>query len=67
MDRLIVGYYLIVIYSKEFGKVNCVAELKGWDILGIPVKAPLAKYPIIYTLPMLTISPNKVNIRHSSL
>jgi len=46
-------------YSKEFGVVKCLAELKGWDILGIPVKAPLSKYPVIYTLPMLTINPNK--------
>lgn len=45
--------------SKEPGKVSCVAKLTGWDILGIPVKAPLAKYPVVYTLPMLTISPTK--------
>lgn len=45
--------------SKEPQKVSCLANLKGWDILGIPLKAPLAKYPVIYTLPMLTISPKK--------
>jgi len=45
--------------SKQFGVVNCLAELKGWDILGIPLKAPLSFYPVIYTLPMLTISPTK--------
>jgi leucyl-tRNA synthetase len=46
--------------SKVTGKINCLMELTGWDILGIPVKAPLSKYPVVYTLPMLTISPKKV-------
>jgi leucyl-tRNA synthetase len=47
--------------SKELGKINCLAKLTGSDILGIPVKAPLSKYPVIYTLPMLTISLKKAN------
>ena len=46
--------------SKEHGKVNCLAKITGWDILGIPVKAPLTSYEKVYTLPMLTISPKKV-------
>lgn len=46
-------------FSLKFGETKCLMEIKGWDILGIPVKAPLSKYPIVYTLPMLTISPKK--------
>eukprot|EP01101_Sappina_pedata_P004002 TRINITY_DN1637_c0_g1_i1.p1 TRINITY_DN1637_c0_g1~~TRINITY_DN1637_c0_g1_i1.p1 ORF type:complete len:1101 (+),score=504.92 TRINITY_DN1637_c0_g1_i1:162-3305(+) len=46
-------------FSKEFGKINCLATLKGTDLIGLPLKAPLAKYDVIYTLPMLTISTNK--------
>jgi len=45
--------------SKEPGQVSCLVTLTGWDILGIPCKAPLTKYEKVYTLPMLTISPKK--------
>jgi leucyl-tRNA synthetase len=45
--------------SKTPGQVSCLAKFKGWDILGIPVKAPLAPFDKVYTLPMLTISPKK--------
>eukprot|EP01119_Soliformovum_irregulare_P010084 TRINITY_DN2463_c0_g1_i1.p1 TRINITY_DN2463_c0_g1~~TRINITY_DN2463_c0_g1_i1.p1 ORF type:complete len:1089 (+),score=389.86 TRINITY_DN2463_c0_g1_i1:222-3269(+) len=45
--------------SPAFGKVVCVAQLTGHDILGIPLKSPLTKYDVVYTLPMLSISPNK--------
>eukprot|EP00033_Pygsuia_biforma_P000556 GCRY01000655.1.p1 GENE.GCRY01000655.1~~GCRY01000655.1.p1 ORF type:complete len:1099 (-),score=454.66 GCRY01000655.1:972-4202(-) len=45
--------------SKEERKVSCVAELSGWDLLGCPVKAPLSAYPVVYTLPMLTVSCEK--------
>ncbi len=48
--------------TKEPGKYPCIVRLKGWDILGIPCRAPLTSYPVVYTLPMLTISPNKVII-----
>lgn len=33
------------------------------DILGLPLKAPLTKYDVIYTLPMLTIKDDKGNIK----
>lgn len=46
--------------SKIPERVNCLIKLKGWDLLGLPLKAPLTKYEIIYTLPMLTILPTKV-------
>ncbi len=47
-------------YSKEFGKVNCLLELSGQDLIGLPIKAPLTSYDVIYVLPMLTISTEKV-------
>lgn len=46
--------------SKEEGKVSCLLKLKGWDLLGVAVKAPLSYYPVIYVLPMSTISMTKV-------
>ncbi len=41
------------------GKVDIVAELTGQDIMGIGLKAPLATFDKIYTLPMLTIKEDK--------
>lgn len=29
-----------------------VADLKGWDLVGVPLQAPLAAYDKVYTLPM---------------
>jgi leucyl-tRNA synthetase len=43
-------------YTKEFGKIECLGTFKGNDLLGLPLKAPLAKYEKVYTLPLLTIS-----------
>jgi leucyl-tRNA synthetase len=43
-------------YTKEFGKIECLETFKGDDLLGLPLKAPLAKYEKVYTLPLLTIS-----------
>ena len=37
----------------------CMLKLKGADLLGLPLEAPLAKYETVYTLPMLTISMGK--------
>ena len=36
-----------------------MAELKGQDIMGLALKAPLSVYEKIYTLPMLTIKEDK--------
>jgi leucyl-tRNA synthetase len=46
-------------YTKEFGKINCLETFTGDELLGLPVKAPLAKYEKVYTLPLLTISMGK--------
>ena len=46
-------------YTKEFGKITCLETFSGNELLGLPVKAPLAKYEKVYTLPLLTISMGK--------
>eukprot|EP00002_Diphylleia_rotans_P001750 TRINITY_DN1098_c0_g1_i1.p1 TRINITY_DN1098_c0_g1~~TRINITY_DN1098_c0_g1_i1.p1 ORF type:complete len:1073 (-),score=277.98 TRINITY_DN1098_c0_g1_i1:104-3322(-) len=46
-------------FSKEFGKVNKLLSIKGQDLLGLPLKAPLTNFERIYTLPLLTISMKK--------
>ena len=37
---------------EEKGKVSKVGDLKGWDLVGVPLRAPLSKYDVVYTLPM---------------
>ena len=46
-------------FSKEFGKITCLETFSGDELLGLPLKAPLATYKKVYTLPLLTISMNK--------
>lgn len=46
-------------YSRKWGQEECLLELKGWDLLGLPLKAPNATYETVYTLPLLTISMGK--------
>jgi leucyl-tRNA synthetase len=46
-------------FGKEFGKTEIVQEFKGDELLGLPLKAPLATYEKVYTLPLLTISMGK--------
>merc|ERR1719162_335813 len=43
-------------FTKEFGKVTCLETFSGDELLGLPLKAPLATYEKVYTLPLLTIS-----------
>jgi leucyl-tRNA synthetase len=45
--------------TKEFEKVEIIARFKGEEMMGLPLKAPLAVHEIIYTLPMMTILMNK--------
>ena len=47
------------LFTEEFGKFDVLVELKGQDIIGLPLKAPLTSYDIVYTLPMLTIKEDK--------
>jgi len=37
----------------------CVGTFTGAQLLGLPLSAPLSVYPIVYTLPLLTISMKK--------
>mmetsp|Transcript_51695 Transcript_51695/g.76612 ORF Transcript_51695/g.76612 Transcript_51695/m.76612 type:complete len:1090 (-) Transcript_51695:77-3346(-) len=46
-------------YTKEFGKITCLAKFIGSDLLGLPLQAPNAVYEKVYTLPLLTISMGK--------
>eukprot|EP00241_Pyramimonas_parkeae_P014751 CAMPEP_0114293780 /NCGR_PEP_ID=MMETSP0059-20121206/9775_1 /TAXON_ID=36894 /ORGANISM="Pyramimonas parkeae, Strain CCMP726" /LENGTH=1084 /DNA_ID=CAMNT_0001415513 /DNA_START=16 /DNA_END=3270 /DNA_ORIENTATION=- len=41
--------------TPDFGKVRCLLELKGTDLMGCPVSSPLSFNEVIYGLPMLTI------------
>ncbi|KPM09989.1 leucine-tRNA ligase, cytoplasmic-like protein [Sarcoptes scabiei] len=46
-------------FTEEFGKVTTIAEIKGVEILGAKLKAPLTVHQFIYALPMLTIKEDK--------
>ncbi|ESQ56138.1 hypothetical protein EUTSA_v10027096mg, partial [Eutrema salsugineum] len=45
--------------SKIPHKPSCLVELTGYDLIGLPLRSPLAVNEIIYALPMLTILTNK--------
>ncbi|KAF8376925.1 hypothetical protein HHK36_030296 [Tetracentron sinense] len=45
--------------SKVPEKLTCLVELTGYDLIGLPLKSPLAFNEIIYSLPMLTILTDK--------
>ena len=47
------------LFTDEFGKFDVLVQLKGQDIMGLPLKAPLTSYDVIYTLPMMTIKEDK--------
>ncbi|KAI8819678.1 uncharacterized protein EV422DRAFT_533886 [Fimicolochytrium jonesii] len=40
------------LFDAEFGKLPKIGEVKGLDLIGVPLKAPLAPYEKVYTLPM---------------
>uniref|UniRef100_A0A1J3IX15 leucine--tRNA ligase n=2 Tax=Noccaea caerulescens TaxID=107243 RepID=A0A1J3IX15_NOCCA len=46
-------------FSKIPQKPSCLVELTGNDLIGLPLRSPLAVNEIIYALPMLTILTNK--------
>jgi leucyl-tRNA synthetase len=46
-------------YSKEFGKIECLETFTGDELLCVPLKAPLATYEKVYTLPLMSISMGK--------
>lgn len=46
-------------FFPSFGVVDELSTLSGTDLIGLPVKSPLAKYDEIYVLPLLTVSMEK--------
>ena len=42
--------------THEWGKYTKLASYTGQQLLGLPLRAPHAIYPVVYTLPLLTIS-----------
>ena len=46
-------------YSKHEGVLNRLAELKGTDLIGLALKAPMSIYPQVYALPMLAVVSTK--------
>jgi len=45
--------------SKIPEKPTCLLELSGHDLIGLPLKSPLAGNEVVYALPMLTILTDK--------
>lgn len=45
--------------SREEGKMECLLSIKGRELIGTPVKSPLAIHERIYCLPLLTILMSK--------
>ncbi|KAJ8768368.1 hypothetical protein K2173_021521 [Erythroxylum novogranatense] len=46
-------------FSRIPQKHNCLLELTGYDLIGLPLKSPLSVNKVIYALPMLTILTDK--------
>ncbi|TPX59918.1 leucine---tRNA ligase [Powellomyces hirtus] len=46
-----ISYGIYAVNDKE-AWIHKLGEVKGWDLVGVPLKAPLAKYDKVYTLPM---------------
>ncbi|XP_065207931.1 leucine--tRNA ligase, cytoplasmic isoform X2 [Planococcus citri] len=46
-------------FTNKTGSYVILSEFTGQDIMGVALEAPMAPYPKIYTLPMLTIKEDK--------
>lgn len=46
-------------YAEQWGQIVCLETFKGSELLGLALKAPLATYEVVYTLPLVTISMSK--------
>lgn len=46
-------------YTPVWSVAEPIVTLTGKELLGLPLKAPLSSYEVVYTLPLLTISMNK--------
>ena len=51
--------YNKVDHAAVWGEVDCLLEVKGQDLIGLPLSAPRTPYKTIYTLPLLSISMGK--------
>ena len=45
--------------SDKWGEVTCLLKMTGQQLLGTPLEAPYSNYPVVYTLPLMTISMGK--------
>lgn len=45
--------------AEQQGELKLLGMISGKELVGVPVKAPKAKYERVYTLPLLSISMNK--------
>jgi len=45
--------------TKAYGNYEPIAHVKGEELIGLPLKAPLCPYEVVYALPMETISMHK--------
>ena len=46
-------------YASTWGQVECLLEVTGSDLIGLPLAAPRASFPTLYVLPLLSISMGK--------
>jgi leucyl-tRNA synthetase len=51
--------YKNVNFAVEWGKTDCLLEIKGSDLIGLPISAPRAAYDTLYVLPLMSISMGK--------
>lgn len=45
--------------TKLDGEYTKLLDINGTDLLGLPLRAPLAQFEVVYSLPMMSISMNK--------
>jgi leucyl-tRNA synthetase len=45
--------------TQEDKVANKICDISGEDLLALPLSAPLAIYPTVYTLPMMSIKMDK--------
>ncbi len=51
-------------FSKQHGKTCKIATFQGEELVGLPVKAPLAKYDKVFVLPMESVLATKVIMKY---
>ncbi|KAI3378192.1 hypothetical protein SNEBB_004661 [Seison nebaliae] len=46
-------------FGNDFGQLEILGEISGMELMGLKIRAPLAQYEHVYTLPMMTIKETK--------